>query len=225
MKEENEGHFTSLRSYSTDSVCKECNKKTHQLHKCPVCSHHYCEDHIYPKDHRCKVKSIDAVSMFRPIHFIGPILIFIVVAALIAYGIYSSVDGLPQLIPRLLPLGPKTVNKTVYEDVPLAISFEEYLDNIDEYHNAEADIIGFLTSQKVGNGYFSYVIDDYNRKISLSIMNRNVRNVFKESDPTLVYQVKGIFRRRQNGLYIDVNSITLAERLTKKVAKTIIVEE
>ena len=225
MVEKKEGHFSSLRSYSDESVCKECGKKAHQLHRCPVCHNRYCEDHIYPKDHKCKVKSVDAISMFKPVHFFGPIVIFIVVIVLISYGIYSSFNGFPEILPNIIPGTPKMVNKTVYEEVPLSISYEEYLDNIDEFHNAEADVIGFLTSQKVGNGYFSYVIDDYNRKISLSIMNRDVRNTFKESDPTQVYEVQGIFRKRQNGLYIEVNSITEAQRLTKQVAKTVMVEE
>ena len=89
MAEKKESHFSSLRSSSSEYNCKECDKKLHKKHKCPVCQHYFCEDHIYPEDHKCRVKSVDAVNIFKPIHFFGPIIILIILGVA-AYAFFSN---------------------------------------------------------------------------------------------------------------------------------------
>jgi len=191
--------------------CLVCKKEA--KHECPLCHKKFCEEHLFPENHRkyCKFR-IDFKLPVKQLYALVIILI-IIGAVMIAFSDTRKIKAL---------FSQKETIKTeeiVYNDtqkkeiITQNLSFFPFLDNFDAYMNKEVTLLGRLSriTTNGGGGYFAYINDDYGNKITLSLQTRVQRETFEISTKEEVYQAKGTLRKKWDGLYIMVISLSKVE--------------
>ena len=122
-------------------------------------------------------------------------------------------------------IGPKT--RTVTEEVPVKLSFDEYLNTPDKYSLTRANVTGRLiydVKMAQGNAgvYARFIVDDDDRRIELVGVPTTQYDLFPPKQASEeVYQVTGTFKVYFDGLVIDVKSLTPTTRKTETVTRTV----
>jgi hypothetical protein len=109
------------------------------------------------------------------------------------------------------------IQQPLFKEIPIEISFTEYLNNIENYDNKAVTLTGFLSREieKLGAGgvYTEYIIDDFDNKITLLNLNKEQINLFpKKGKTTDLYNVTGKFKRKYQSLDFEVVNIVKTER-------------
>ena len=126
-----------------------------------------------------------------------------------------------------------TRTETVTVEVPVNLSFEEYLDNSIDYGDEEVTVIGFLKNDlRMASGggvmgiHIYSVVDDYGNEINLTELSVKDKTMFVQRDMTLdLYEVRGKIKLKFREFDLEVTDIQPIERPTTQVVNTVIIEE
>lgn len=244
------------------SVCHFCKKELQNTaFKCKWCLHNFCSEHKTPQAHKCPVyfsrmgagskavksdprEHTSVLKASRKVH--SPIslkavvivmsLIILVGSFLIALSNYDLAEQLDigEDKPKYINVTEIVlVNKTVLEDVPDEISFDEYLENVTYYDGMHANLTGFLSyrleldeDDTDAGQYVEKIVDDFGEKIKLVDLKAQHKKYFtlKEVSKQL-YEVSGTFERRYKVLQLKVDSISEGSRINKTIEKIVSVEK
>ena len=138
------------------------------------------------------------------------IVIILIIVGIIYLDYYNTNYSLEEDI--TLTEIPIEKEQPVFEEIPIEISFSEYLNNIDGSDNKLVTLKGFLSREIEGSGssgvYVEYIIDDFNNKIQLLNLNKEQITLFPKTGKTdEIYDVKGKFKKKYQGLDLEVNSM------------------
>ncbi|UCD02820.1 MAG: hypothetical protein JSV63_03485 [Candidatus Aenigmatarchaeota archaeon] len=121
------------------------------------------------------------------------------------------------------------VYQTITVEVPVEITFDEYLQNYQSYAGQEVTVVGFLLNRlEQGGGagtlgiYAYYMVDDLNGEIHLTGLDAIEKALFTKGNLTKgLYEVSGVIKTKYGGFDLEVTSITPTERPTRPVERTV----
>lgn len=150
----------------------------------------------------------------------SPLIVLIAIILGIAFLYYYN----QYVLDEEITLTEVEIEQPLFEEIPINISFTDYLNNINDYNNKAVTLTGFLSRGIEGSGgsgvYVEYIVDDFDNRITLLNLNEKQIDLFpKIGKLTEIYNVTGKFKRKYQGLDLEVVNIVKAERPVKLVER------
>jgi uncharacterized protein YkwD len=175
---------------------------------------------FYP--HKDNDKKIHRKFNFKSLLIKSAIILAIIL--IIFIGVFLAISYQPNNIIYFNET--RIVDKNVTDRVSLNVSISQYSIINDPDHSSNISVLGYLKEEYTiinseSSSITKYISDDYDNKIKLSLglsASFSAGPYFvKNSTTNQTYRIIGILKNTNNGLRIDVNSITLEEHPYKEV--------
>jgi len=147
-------------------------------------------------------------NKLRIIMYVTPFIL-----AFMFYIYYYNNNPIETVSPEVIPEIVEEVEK-----IPIEISFQNIIENYEEFYDKEYLIMGFLGKEFQAKGssgvYMEFITDDKGNKINLTSLTRIHQEFFIKDEITEdVFNVSGIFIRKYKNIELEVVNIIKADRL------------